>query len=134
MHITMLEPREMVGEYYKALYGGELKKVQAISTKVSFVMTLESFGLRLSLRDDSFKHALSKIDEDPYALVEVIHKLSKEMKSRAKEPLIEIVSVHHNGSERQTVRFKEDGKMKMLHFSRVGKQWKLDYYAGRSVA
>jgi hypothetical protein len=134
MHRTILEPKALVSSYYQALYSGELKKVQAITTQESFYMTLESFGLRVSLRDRSFKEALGRIEDDPYALVEVMHKLSKEMKSRNKRPSIQIVSVQQNGTHRQTVRFKEDGKMKMLHFSRLEGAWKVDYYAGRKVA
>ena len=95
-------------------------------------MTLESFGLKLALKDPLFKSQLKEL-ETPEILQEVETKLSKELLSRQKNPQIEITSTLENGEERQTVHFKEDGKDKVLYFSKEDDAWKIDYYAGRKV-
>ena len=134
MHSQNLKPEQLVSEYYTALYSGDIQAIKAITTKESFYMTLESFGLRVAMKDKSFKQALKKMEDDPYALVEVTHKLSRDLKSREKNPRIEIMSVHSNGTKRQTVHFTEDGKAKVMYFSLLEGAWKIDYYAGRKVA
>ena len=126
------EPQDIVAAYYQALYNGELAQVKALMERESYAMTLESFGLRLALRDPLFKSQLKEL-ETPEILQEVETKLSKELISRQKNPHIEITSIDKNGPERQTVHFKEDGKEKVLYFSKEDEAWKINYYAGRKV-
>lgn len=128
------EPQAMVELFYKALYGGDMKQLKTMMTQKSYFMTLESFGIRLSFKDASFKKALQKIEVDKGALVEVEHKLSQDLKERKKKPQIYIVLSVYNGTERQTVHYTEDGKNKVLHFSKESDGWKINYYAGRKVA
>jgi len=96
-------------------------------------MTLETFGLRLSLRDSEFKSHLKVIKEDANALSEVEDKLSYDLISRKKSPVIEIKSVSWNGTKRQTIDYTEDAKIKKLYFSKEKDGWKINYYAGRKV-
>lgn len=130
---TLKEPQEIVITYYQALYRGDLAQVKAVMEGESYYMTLESFGLRLALKDPHFKSQLKKL-ETPEVLQEVETKLSKELLSRQKNPHIEITSTLDNGSDRRTVHFKEEGKDKVLYFSREDAGWKIDYYAGRKVS
>jgi hypothetical protein len=125
-------PKDIVISYYQALYRGELALVKTLMEWRSYCMTLESFGLRLALKDPLFRSQLKEI-EKPEVLQEVETKLSKELLSRQKNPLIEITSTLDNGEDRQTVHFKEDGKDKVLYFSKEDDAWKIDYYAGRKV-
>lgn len=126
------EPKDIVIAYYQALYRGDLSEVKTLMEWRSYCMTLESFGLKLALRDPLFKSQLKEL-ETPVILQEVETKLSKELLSRQKNPQIEITSTLENGEERQTVHFKEDGKDKVLYFSKEDDAWKIDYYAGRKV-
>ncbi|MDD3591084.1 MAG: hypothetical protein PHO65_00385 [Sulfurovum sp.] len=127
------EPQEIVAAYYQALYAGDLAEVKKCMKRESYFMTLESFGLRLALRDPHFRSRLKEI-ENPETLKEVELKLSAELASRRKNPRIEIDSVDSNGVERKTVRFKEDGREKVLYFSKEDEGWKINYYAGRKVS
>lgn len=131
---TCLQPESMVGRYYKALYSGDLQGVKNLMTEKSYTMVLESFGLRLSLKDSSFKRQLEKIEEDESSLREVERKLSAELILRNRSPQINIQQVEPNGSKRQTVSYEEDGKAKKLYFSKETDRWQINYYAGRPVA
>ncbi|MDM5270904.1 hypothetical protein PGH07_01785 [Sulfurovum sp. zt1-1] len=126
------EPKDIVIAYYHSLYTGDLTQVKKIMTWESYAMTLESFGLKLALKDPVFKSQLKEI-ETPEILKQVEIKLSKELASRQKIPQIEIISIESNGSKRQTAHFKEDGKDKVLYFAKEDEDWKINYYAGRKV-
>jgi len=128
-----LEPAEIIALYYDSLYKGDLGAVKSLMTHESYIMTLETFGLRLALRDHDFKAKLKKIEDDPDMLAEVEKKLSSDLLSRNLSPDIEIVSVSKNGDKRETVEYTEDGKSKKLYFSKEEEGWKINYYAGRKV-
>lgn len=130
---AMLDPAEIIGLYYKALYSGDLCAVKELMIKESYMMTLETFGLKLSLRDAEFKAQLKNIKEDTNSLDEVENKLSFDLISRKLSPAIEIKSISPNGEKRQTIEYTEDGKNKKLYFSKEEEGWKINYYAGRKV-
>lgn len=130
---SLLEPNDILALYYTSLYSGDLSTVKELMTEESYIMTLETFGLRLVLRDQEFKAQLKKIKEDEDALAEVEHKLSFDLISRKISPEIDIKSVSWNGEKRQTIDYTEDGKMKKLYFSKEKDGWKINYYAGRKV-
>jgi hypothetical protein len=134
MPYSMLDPSDILSLYYTSLYNGDLGAVKALMTEESYMMTLETFGLRLALRDADFKAQLKKIKEDADALNEVENKLSFELISRHLSPKIEIISINSNGSKRQTIEYTEDGKDKKLYFSKEEDGWKINYFAGRKVA
>lgn len=127
------EPGEIVSQYYHALYSGDLTTVKALMVEKSYLMTLESFGLRLSFKDKEFKSLLAEIEENPASMLKVEALLSKELISRDKTPKIQINKIEANGSRRKTVHYTEDGKVKKLYFSKEESGWKIDYYAGRKV-
>ena len=127
------KPHDIVVAYYQALYSGDLAQVKALMNEKSYSMTLESFGLRLALKDPLFKSQLKEI-ETPEILKQVEIKLSEDLISRHKNPQIEITSTLSNGPDRQTVHYKEDGKDKVLYFSKEDEEWKINYYAGRKVS
>ena len=129
-----LDPKDIIDLYYNALYSGDLPFVKGLMTAESYHMTLETFGLRLSLGDPAFKLQLKQIDENSVALAEVERILSDELVSRNKSPKIEINNIIINGANRQTVEYTEDGKFKRLYFSKEKDGWKINYYAGRKVA
>jgi len=129
----MLEPRDILNLYYTSLYSGDLGTVKELMTEESYLMTLETFGLRLSLRDSEFKAQLKEIREDRDILKEVEKKLSLELVSRKLSPKIEIKSVLMNGAKRETIEYTEDEKNKKLYFSKEEEGWKINYYAGRKV-
>lgn len=133
MHKANLEPAEIIALYYASLYNGDLSAVKSLMTHESYMMTLETFGLRLALRDPDFKAKLKKIEDDPESLAEVEKKLSSDLLSRNLSPEIEIVSVSKNGDKRETVEYTEDGKNKKLYFSKEEEVWKINYYAGRKI-
>jgi len=134
MPYSMLDTTSILNLYYTSLYSGDLTAVKELMTPESYTMTLETFGLRLALRDPEFKTLLKKIDEDAEALAEVENRLSIELISRKLSPKIDIKSVSWNGTERQTIEYTEDEKMKKLYFSKEEDGWKINYYAGRKVA
>ena len=127
------EPSEIVSQYYHALYSGDLTTVKDLMTEKSYMMTLESFGLRLSFRDAKFKSLLKEIEDNQTSLEKVEALLSEELVSRNKAPKIEIIKSEPNGSERETVHYTEDEKVKRLYFSKEESAWKINYYAGRKV-
>lgn len=129
----MLEPSDILNLYYTSLYSGDLDVVKELMTEESYMMTLETFGLRLSLRDVEFKAQLKEIKENADALGEVENKLSLELISRNLSPKIEIISTDWNGTKRQTIDYTEDDKSKKLYFSKEENGWKINYYAGRKV-
>ena len=45
-----LQPEEIVGKYYQALYSGNLKNLKDIMTEESYYMALEPFGIKLFLK------------------------------------------------------------------------------------
>lgn len=130
---SLLEPSDILALYYTSLYSGDFSTVKELMTEESYIMTLETFGLRLALRDQEFKLQLKKIKEDEDALREVENKLSFDLISRKVSPEIDIKSVSWNGEKRQTIDYTEDGKMKKLYFSKEKNGWKINYYAGRKV-
>ena len=123
----------IVEHYYTSLYSGDLQSVKEIMTERSYVMMLESFGLKLALEDPAFKMQLANIGEDENFLREVEKKLSAELASRNRSPEINILQVDPNGTERQTVEYTEDKKAKKLYFSKEDGLWLIDYFAGRPV-
>ena len=124
----------IVDYYYESLYGGDLKSVKEIMTKRSYFMMLDSFGLRLSMRDSDFKRQLENKENSKSALKDVEKRLSYELLSRNKTPKIDILKIDANGIERKTIKYKEDGKVKKLYFSKEYSGWKINYFAGRPVA
>lgn len=128
-----IEPSDILTLYYTSLYSGDLSTVKELMTAESYMMTLETFGLRLALRDQEFKAQLKEIKEDGDALAEVEYKLSYDLISRKISPDIDIKSISWNGEKRQTIDYTEDGKMKKLYFSKEKDGWKINYYAGRKV-
>lgn len=133
MPYSMLDPSDILNLYYTSLYNGDLDAVKELMTEESYTMTLETFGLRLALRDPEFKAQLKKIAEDTDALAEVENKLSFELISRKLSPVIDIKSASMNGTKRQAIDYTEDEKMKKLYFSKEENGWKINYYAGRKV-
>jgi hypothetical protein len=133
MPYLLLDTSDILNLYYTSLYNGDLCAVKELMTKESYIMTIETFGLRLSLRDAEFKTQLKKIKEDTDSLDEVENKLSVELISRKLSPKIEIKSKEWNGTKRQTIEYTEDGKSKKLYFSKEEDGWKINYYAGRKV-
>ncbi len=131
--MTYLEPSDILNLYYTSLYSGDLSTVKSLMTEESYIMTLETFGLRLALRDQEFKSQLKKIEDDEDALAEVENKLSYDLIDRRNSPEIDIKNVSGNGENRQTIDYTEDGKMKKLYFSKEKDGWKINYYAGRKV-
>lgn len=129
-----LEPKDIIGLYYNALYSGDLPFVKGLMTAESYSMTLDTFGLRLSLKDPAFKARLQEMDENATSLAEVERKLSDNLVSRNLSPKIEVKNVLSNGTKRQTVEYTEDGMLKKLYFSKEEDGWKINYYAGRKVA
>ncbi len=132
--MSYLEPSDILNLYYTSLYSGDLSTVKELMTDESYIMTLETFGLRLALRDQEFKSQLKKIEDDVDTLTEVENKLSYDLIDRRNSPKIDIKSVSSNGENRQTIDYTEDGKMKKLYFSKEKDGWKINYYAGRKVA
>ena len=130
---VVMEPDEILDLYYKALYSGDLSLVKSLMTPESYIMTLETFGLRLSFRDSEFKEQLKEIEENATSLAEVENKLSEELISRKLSPKIEIKSKEWNGTQRQTIEYTEDEKSKKIYFSKEEDGWKINYYAGRKV-
>ena len=61
MNYLNMEPKEIIELYYNALYSGDLPFVKELMTAESYMMTLETFGLRLSLRDPVFKAKLKQM-------------------------------------------------------------------------
>ncbi len=133
MSHVMLVPSDILNLYYTSLYSGDLCAVKELMTEESYYMTLETFGLRLALRDPEFKAHLKNIKEDTDALAEVENKLSFDLISRKMSPKIEIKSTSWNGTKRQTINYTEDEKDKKLYFSKEENGWKINYYAGRKV-
>ncbi len=133
-NMTTLEPSEIVSLYYEALYGGRLEQVKELMTADSYRMTLETFGLRLALTDAAFKKLLKESKNDSEALTKVETMLAVDLASRNLTPEIEICSINDNGAQRQTVEYTQDGKSKKLYFSKEEEGWKINYYAGRTVA
>ena len=133
LDIEQYNQSSIVKDYYTSLYSGDLQSVKEIMTERSYMMMLESFGLRLSLKDPDFKVKLANIDEDESTLMDVEKKLSAELASRNRSPEINILQVELNGTERQTVEYTEDGKAKKLYFSKEDTGWKINYFAGRPI-
>lgn len=129
-----MKPEEIVIRYYELLYSGALGTLRELMVSSSYLMTLEAFGLRLSLKNAVFKSFLEKIREDDKMLKKVEELLSKELASRKISPEILIVEIENNGEERLTVYFEEDKKRKKLYFSKENDAWKIDYYAGRRIS
>ena len=128
-----LAPELIVKLFYHSLYSGDLQTIKSILTPKSYLMTLESFGLRLALKDPLFKSELSHIDESDSSLQRVEEMLSDELASRKRSPQLSIIDTEENGPNRTTVSYAEDGKYKKLYFSHNGHQWLIDYFAGRPV-
>ena len=133
MPYLLLDPSDILNLYYTSLYSGDLCAVKELMTQESYIMTLETFGLRLSLRDPEFMSQLKNIETDVGALDVVENKLSFELISRKMSPVIDIKSTSMNGTKRQTIEYTEDDKMKRLYFSKEEDGWKINYYAGRKV-
>lgn len=132
-HNDFLQPEEMVGKYYHALYSGDLQSVKEMMTEESYTMTLEPFGLKLSFNDPVFKIQWDQIKENKDALYEVEKKISLELLSRKLSPLIDIKQAEPMGLERITVHYTKDGKKKKLYFSKEFGDWRINYFAGRPV-
>jgi len=134
MSNVLQEPKILVESYYKALYTGDLVYIKKIMTPRSYIMMLESFGLKHALEDPSFKKALERVEKEADALAQVEETLSVDLKSRHISPDIEIVKVEPNGDKRETVYYTEDGKNKRLYFSKEDDGWQINYFAGRPVS
>ena len=132
-HDNCLQPEEMVGKYYHALYKGDLKSVKEMMTEESYIMTLEPFGIKLSFNDSAFKTQWDQIEESKDALHEVEKKISVELLSRNLSPQIDIKQIEPIGLERITVHYAKDGKNKKLYFSKEGGDWRINYFAGRPI-
>ncbi len=132
--IDTMQPEEIVGKYYHALYSGDLGSVKDLMTEESYYMALEPFGFKLSFKDPVFKREWDKIEESQDALHEVEQKISAELLSRNLSPQIEIKEIEPNGLLRMTVHYDEDGKKKRLYFSKENGHWLIDYYAGCPVS
>ena len=130
----LMKPEEIVIRYYELLYGGSIGKLKELMVSSSYRMTLEAFGLRLSLKNPVFKSLLEKIEEDDRTLKKVEELLCAELASRKISPEIQIVEVEMNGEKRMTVHFTENKKEKKLYFSKKNEVWKIDYYAGRRIS
>jgi len=128
-----MEPKEITPLYYNLLYSGDLVGVKELMTVDSYIMILESFGLRLSFEDEYFKSLLKEIKESKDSLKKVEKILSKDLLARDNKSNIEIINTVMNGEKRQTVNYKEEDKLKKLYFSKEENGWKINYYAGRKV-
>lgn len=131
--LAALEPKEMVTLFYTALYNGDLHFLKSLMTEKSYYMTLETFGLRLSLNHPEFKAMLKDIEDDSTSLAKVERLLSEELQSRNISPHIKITKVVENGNTRKTVEYTEDEKIKKLYFSQEDNRWKINYFAGRKI-
>ena len=128
-----LQPEEIVSRYYEARSQGDLESIKSLMTEQSYYMTLDSLGLKLAFKDVSFKKMLGSIEDDETSLVEVENTLSKYLLSVDTPYEIKIQSVEPNSTQRKTVSYTENGKVKNLYFSKESNGWKINYYAGRKV-
>ncbi len=130
-----LQPEEIVSKYYQAFYSnGDLKSVKDLMTEESYYMALEPFGMGLAFKDPVFKIKWDKIKESSDALHEVEKKISAELLSRNLSHQIDIKQIEPNGPEKKIVYYEEDGKKKMLYFSKKEGHWLIDFYAGCPVS
>ncbi len=129
-----LQPEEIVGKYYHALYSGDLQSVKEMMTEESYYMTLEPFGFKLSFNDPIFKTQWDKLKESKDVLYEVEKQISLEVLSRNLSPQIDIKQIEPNGLERTTVHYTKDGEKKRLYFSKEDGCWRINYFAGRPVS
>ena len=132
-HDDSLQPEEIVGRYYHALYSGDLQSVKEMMTEESYYMALEPFGMKLSFNDPVFKTQLEQIEESKDALHEVEKKISEELISRNLSPQIEITNTEENGLKRMIVHYTKDGESKKFYFSKEGSDWRINYFAGRPI-
>ena len=128
-----LQPEEVVSRYYEVLNQGDLENMKRLMTEKSYLMALDSFGLKLAFKDLSFKQLLETIREDEDSLQQVEEVLSKDLLLRDGSFDIKIKSVEENGTHRKIVDYTENGKVKNLYFSKEKEGWKINYYAGRKV-
>lgn len=129
-----LQPEEIVGKYYHALYSGDLQSVKEMMTEESYYMTLEPIGFKLSFIDPIFKTQWDRFKESKDALCKVEKKISIELLSRNLSPQIEIKQIEPNGFMRTTIYYAKDGKNKRLYFSKEDGSWRINYFAGRLVS
>ena len=132
--MDIMQPEEITGKYYHALYSGDLESVKDLMTEESYYMALEPFGFKLSFNDPIFKREWDKIEESQDALHKVEQKISAELLSRNLSPQIDIKEIEPNGLHRMTVHYDEDSKKKRLYFAKENEHWLIDYYAGCPVS
>ena len=129
-----VSPVEIVRAYYDVLTEGDVSKLKNLMTLKSYYMALHAFGLRLSFKDTTFKLQLAKIEESAIALKHVEERLHRENSVKIDAYSIVIQYVKENGTNRKTVEYTENGKVKKFYFSKEPEGWRINYYAGRETS
>jgi len=128
-----MSPVQLVLSYYRAVEDGDLNRLQTIMTQDSYAKTIEAFSFKISFQDPGFKQLLKKASEDVTAMKKVESILSDDLKKVHESHEISIVDTEHNGINRTTVNYRDNGKQKKLYFSFFEGKWLIDYMAGRRV-
>jgi hypothetical protein len=123
--------KESLLSYYNSISEGNLSKLSSLMTKESYLLTIATLGFKKAFKDDSFKYLLEKIETDSNALSEVEGILSYELKKEPRENVIVVLSYEQKGSDRITVHYTQEGKLKKIYFSNQDENWKIDLKAGR---
>ena len=130
---TALEKRltESLHLYYKSLKDADLKSLRSLMEDESYFTLLEMMSFKHVFHDSSFKILLEAMQSDALALKKVEDAVSLDLQQRAEDIKIEIKDLEPKGSERITLHYTENDKIKKMYFSYSEETWKIDSKAGR---
>jgi len=129
---SLATPKEAVKSYYYAMNHADIELLKKVMVKESYDETIQIYALSVALKDKAFHDVLKQYGSSPKIDKQVEEAVRKKLKNSSPKVISDLVKTPL-GKSRAMVRYKEDGKKKQLYTSIHGKEWKIDYMAGRQI-
>ncbi len=129
---SLATPEEAVKSYYYAMNHADIELLKKVMVKDSYDETIQIYALSIALKDKVFHKVLKQYGSSQKVNKEVEEAVRKKLQNTPPKMISDLVR-QALGKSRAIVRYKEDGKKKQLYTSVHGKEWKIDYMAGRQI-
>ena len=128
--LQLSTPVDAVTAYYRAMNSADLTTLKRVMDEASYDTEMQVYALSVAFKDPGFRKHLNGYAEHDADRLAVERAVAEKLRQRPKRTVSGFI-VQKLGKERCSVKYRENGKKRMLYVRKVGEIWKIDYKAGR---
>jgi len=128
--LQLSTPVDTVTAYYRAMNSADLSALKHVMDEASYDTEIQIYALSIAFKDPGFRQRLDGYVEHEADRLAVERAVADKLRQRPKRS-VSGFTVQKLGKERCSVKYREDGKKRMLYVRKVGEIWNIDHKAGR---